>query len=258
MGCTPCVVCLLQADIVRELASAFHVREDLRNIISGALVKLCKQSRSVALAALNPDAAPHLNLSQLNLHGRKGQQGLEAAAAAAVSAETLEALRALGLVSAAAAAVPRPEGPADDDEGLAGQDGQGLEDGSDDEFEEYGASEGGSSGSRQQRRRLQQQQQEDEGPDGASHAPAGFTATVALSQLQALRQFSGQWMTMLCRVYIDVSDCVAWTTPISMHAWVAVLTQAPPYGTPLWASSQSRLASLHTSHPVHPLQTLTP
>lgn len=237
-----CVSC---ADIVRELASAFHVREDLRSIISSALVKLCKQSRSVALAALNPDTAPHLNLSQLNLHGRKGQQGLEAAAAAAVSAETLEALRALGLVSAAAAAVPRPEGLADDDEGLAGQDGQGLGDGSDDEFEEYGASEGGSNGSRQQRRR-QQQQQEDEGPDSASHAPAGFTAAVALSQLQALRQFSGQWMTMLCRVYIDVSGCVALQRAALQHACVCCCVATPRCAL-LWVSRRTSARKLYNT-----------
>lgn len=191
----------MPADIVRELASAFHVREDLRNIISSGLLKLSKQARSVALAALNPDTAPHLNLSHLSLHGRQGL----AAATEAASAETLEAIRALGLVSAAAAAVPRGEGLGEEDEGPQGQEG----DDSDDEFEEYGASEGGSGRQQQQRqqRRLQRQQHggEDEGPDGASHAPQGFTAAVALRQLEALRGFSSQWMTLLCRVYIDVS-----------------------------------------------------
>jgi hypothetical protein len=199
------------ADIVRELASAFHVREDLRSIISSALVKLCKQSRSVALAALDPDAdstPSHLTLSQLNLSSRATQQGSAAAAAATVPEETLTAIRALGLVSAAAAAVPRHEGTAEDGETGGVQDG----DASDDDFEEYGASDGGSSGGRRQQqlrrqRRQQQQQEEEEGPDGASHAPEGFTAVVALGQLQALRTFSSQWMALLCRVYIDVSHC---------------------------------------------------
>jgi hypothetical protein len=104
--------------------------------------------------------------------------------------------------------VPRAEGLGDEDEG------QGLEQASEDEddFEEYGAAEGGSDRSRQQlqqqrrqRQRQRQQQEQDEGPDGASHAPAKFTAAVALAQLQALRSFSSQWMTLLCRVYIDVS-----------------------------------------------------
>lgn len=205
------VVAVVTADIVKELASAFHVREDLRSIISSALMKFCKQARSVALAALNPDSNPHISLAQLNLSSRHGQQGLSAAAAAAaVSSETLDAIRALGLVSAAAAAVPRAEGAWEEEEGANfGQNG----DVSDDDFEEYGASDGGSSGShrqqqQQQHRRQQrkQQQEEEEGPDGASHAPAGFTAAVALGQLQALRGFSSQWMMMMCRVYIDVSN----------------------------------------------------
>lgn len=197
----------LIADIVRELASAFHVREDLRSIISSALVKLCKQSHSVALAKLNPDAdstPSQLTLSQLNLSSRTTQQGL---AAAAVAQETLEAIMALGLVSAAAAAVPLHEGTAEDDEVGGVQDDADV---SDDDFEEYGASDGGgSSGGRrqqQQRRQRRQEVEEDEGPDGASHAPESFTAAVALGQLQALRTFSSQWMTLLCRVYIDVSD----------------------------------------------------
>lgn len=191
---------IFASGVVRELAAAFHVREDLRSIISSALVKLCKQARSVALAALNPDSAPHMTLAQLNLGSRQGLAAAAAASAAAVSSETLDGIRELGLVSAAAAAVPHAEA-ADEEEGQ--QDGQA--EGSDDEFEEYGA--GGSDSSRQQQRRQQRQQQQDEGPDGASHAPEGFTAAVALAQLRALRSFSKEWMTLLCRVYIDVSDC---------------------------------------------------
>lgn len=211
MSC--CAVPCCAADIVRELASAFHVREDLRSIISSALVKLCKQARAVALAALNPTEV--ISLSALNLvGGGRGQQGLEATAAA-VPAEALEVIRALGLVSAAAAAVPRPEGAAEDEEAGGHEEAD-----SDEEFEEYGAAaaEGGSSGGRRHgqqqqqrwRRQCKQQQQEEEegGPDGASHAPEAFTAAVALAQLQALRAFSSHWMTLLCRVYIDVSGCL--------------------------------------------------
>jgi hypothetical protein len=138
-----------------------------------------------------------MTLAQLNLGSRQGLAAAAAASAAAVSSEVLDGIRELRLVSAAAAAVPHVEAAAEEEEGQ--QDGQA--EGSDDEFEEYGA---GSDSSRQQQRR-QRQQQQDEGPDGASHAPEGFTAAVALAQLQALRSFSKEWMTLLCRVYIDVS-----------------------------------------------------
>lgn len=189
--------CAHPADVVRELAAAFHVREDLRSTISGVLVKLCKQARSVALAALNPEAGTHLNLHQLNL---RDQQGLTAAAGSAgtdgVAAETLDAIRALGLVSAAAAAVPSAEVQADDV-----QDNKAAGDDSDD-FEAYGAAEPSGRG------RRARQQQQDGSTDGLGQAPARFTADVALRQLQALRGFSNQWMTLLCRIYIDVSELV--------------------------------------------------
>jgi hypothetical protein len=104
-----------------------------------------------------------------------------------------------------------------DDDAAAGLDG------SDDEVEEYGAGSGGNSNGSHRGRRggggsswQHNKQQQQHGGGGAagdggdanapSHAPPAFSADVALAQLLALRQFSGQWMKLLCKIFIDVSD----------------------------------------------------
>jgi hypothetical protein len=78
---------------------------------------------------------------------------------------------------------------------------------------------------------------------------------VALSQLQALRQFSGQWMTLLCRVYIDVSGCtaiIAFTCCLTcvQHACVVlyVNTSTEPCDSPLLASSWTAFQLCFPAH----------
>jgi hypothetical protein len=170
--------------IAADLAAAFHTREDLRGIISSALVRMCKQARAVALAA--------------------SQGSLDA------SAETLAAIQQLGLVSGTAAAIPgagKGEDEAADDD-----DQQQQQAGSDDEDddEEYGGQQqqqnqrGSKAAGLGGRRRGAATDEEDAGPDAAASAPAAFTADVALAQLGALRALSLKWLRLMCKVFIEV------------------------------------------------------
>jgi hypothetical protein len=174
---------LVLAGTAADLAAAFHTREDLRGIISSALVRMCKQARAVALAA--------------------AQGSVDA------SAKTLAAIQQLGLVSGTAAAIPgagRGEDEAPDD------DEQQQQAGSDDEDdeEEYGGQQqqqqqrGSKATGLGGRRRGAAADDEDAGPDAAASAPAAFTADVALAQLGALRALSLKWLRLMCKVFIEV------------------------------------------------------
>jgi type IV secretory pathway TrbL component len=169
------------AGIAGELAAAFHTREDLRGIISFALVRMCKQARAVALAA--------------------AQGSIKA------SATTRAAIQGLGLVSGAAAAIPGA-GKGEDD--AADDDEQQQHAGSDDEDDEdeYGQqqqqrqNQRGSAG--RKRGGAAAADDEDAGPDAAESAPAAFDADVALAQLGALRALSLKWLRLMCKVFIEV------------------------------------------------------
>jgi hypothetical protein len=185
------------------------------------LVKLCRQARGVALAALAPPAAADalpLHALRLQQHNHRGAAAAAATAAEeGVSAETRRAIAALQLVSAAAAAVHGSDAAAhggggdDDDDGNAQHDNAADGGSDDDEFAEYGSS-GGNGSSRNGSRRRQQQRSRGQLQAGGDHdgnapgnAPPAFSAAVALSQLLALRGFSVHWMKLLCKVFVDVS-----------------------------------------------------
>jgi hypothetical protein len=175
---------LVLAGIAADLAAAFHTREDLRGIISSALVRMCKQARAVALAA--------------------AQGSVDA------SAKTRAAIQQLGLVSGTAAAIPAA-GRGEDE--AADENEQQQQAGSDDEDdeEEYGQQQqqqnqrgGKAAGMGGRRRGAAAVDEEDAGPDAATSAPAAFTADVALAQLGALRALSLKWLRLMCKVFIEV------------------------------------------------------
>lgn len=162
--------------IAPELASAFHTREDLRGIVSSVLVRLCKQSRAVAVAAMVGEVA-----------------ALDA---------TKAAIRDLGLVSGAAAAVPNAgqgeAADAEDDDDVNNE----HEVDSDDEDTASLSSQQGSGYKGRGGRGLGDS--EDEGPDAASSAPEQYTPDVALQQLMALRSFSSKWLGLMCKIFLEV------------------------------------------------------
>lgn len=162
-----------------ELASAFHTREDLRGIVASVLIRLCKQSRAVAVLA--------------------------ASGGVAASAETVAAVKGLGLVSGAAAAVPGA-GRGDDEAADDDDDNQQLQDNSDDEdvSELSQPTHSNASGYKSKSQRGSGSDA-DEGPDAASSAPEGYTPEVALQQLMALRSFSSKWLGLMCKIFLEVS-----------------------------------------------------
>ncbi|KAF8071289.1 uhpC [Scenedesmus sp. PABB004] len=163
-----------------ELAAAFHTREDLRGIICAVLVRLCRQARGVAAAALTP-GGPR------------------------ASEDTLAAIRGLGLASSAAAAVPgagrggeHADGDDDDDDAPGGAAG-----GDSDDEDGYAPSAGPGGADAPRGRRGGDAGGDAAGPDTPASAPPGFTPAAALAQLVALRGFSGQWLRLMCKIFIE-------------------------------------------------------